>query len=94
MLFAIGLKDALECPFALLENKASVEIGGNRDLMFDLFLYEFLDAAKGVPIQVAFRYDRGNWRIAMDYKSRQTPLTFLPYWTGSRLVNDIAVVAS
>jgi hypothetical protein len=54
-----------------------------------MFLNEFLDAAKGVPIQAAFRYDRGNWRIAMNYKSRQTPLTFLPYWTGSRLVNDI-----
>src|SRR5437588_8754193 len=25
----------------------------------------------------------------MNYKTRQTPLTFLPYWTGSRLVNDI-----
>ena len=25
----------------------------------------------------------------MNYKSRQTPLTFLPYWTGSRLVNHI-----
>jgi hypothetical protein len=25
----------------------------------------------------------------MNYKSRQTPLTFLPYWTGSRLINDI-----
>jgi hypothetical protein len=25
----------------------------------------------------------------MNYKSRQTALTFLPYWTGSRLVNDI-----
>jgi hypothetical protein len=49
LLFAIGLKDALECPFALLENKASVEIGGNRDLMFDLFLYEFLDTAKVAP---------------------------------------------
>jgi len=82
-------EDALECRFAPLENKASAEIGGNRDLVFGSFLHEFLDAAKGVPIQAAFRYDRGNWRIAMNYKSRQTPLTFLPYWTGSRLVNDI-----
>jgi hypothetical protein len=57
--------------------------------VFDVFLHEFLDAAKGVPIQTAFRYDRGNWRIAMNYKLRQTPLTFLPYWTGSGLVNDI-----
>ena len=45
--------------------------------MFDSFLCEFFDAAKGVPIQAAFRYDRGNWRIAMNYKSRQSPLTFL-----------------
>jgi len=82
-------EDALECRFTPLENKASAEIGGNRDLVFSSFLHEFLDAAKGVPIQAAFRYDRGSWRIAMNYKSRQTPLTFLPYWTGSRLVNDI-----
>jgi hypothetical protein len=95
-LFAVAIaighwpsKDALECRFAPLENKASAEIGGNRGLMFGLFRNEFLDAAKGVPIQAAFRHDRCNWRIAMNYKSRQTPLTFLPYWTGSRLVNDI-----
>jgi hypothetical protein len=72
-------EDALECRFASLENKASAEINSNRDLVFDSFLDSFLDAAKGVPIQAAFRYDRGNWRIAMNYKSRQTPLTFLPY---------------
>jgi len=82
-------EDALECRFVSLENKASAEIGGNGDLMFGSFLHEFLDAARSVPIQAAFRYDRGDWRIAMNYKSRQTPLTFLPYWTGSRLVNDI-----
>jgi hypothetical protein len=57
--------------------------------VFGAFLHELLDAARGVPIQAAFRYDRGNWRIAMNYKSRQTPLTFLPYWTGSCLVSDI-----
>jgi hypothetical protein len=82
-------EDALEYRFAPLENKASAEINSNRDLAFDVFLHEFLDAAKGVPIQAAFRYDRGNWRIAMNYKSRQTLLTFLPYWTGSRLISDI-----
>jgi hypothetical protein len=95
-LFAVAIaighwpsEDALECQFIPLENKASAEIGGNKNLVFSSFLHEFLDAAKGVPIQPAFRYDRGNWRIAMNYKSRQTPLIFLPYWTGSRLVNDI-----
>jgi hypothetical protein len=95
-LFAVAIaighwpsEDALECRFTPLENKTSAEISGNRDVVFSSFLHEFLDAAKGVPIQAAFRYDRGNWRIAMNYKSRQTPLTFLPYWTGSRLVNDI-----
>jgi hypothetical protein len=95
-LFAVAIaighwpsEDALECRFAPLENKASAEIGGNRDLRFDVFLHEFLDAAQGVPIQAAFRLDRGNWRIAMNYKSRQTPLSFLPHWTGSRLVKDI-----
>jgi hypothetical protein len=82
-------EDALECRFAPLENKANAEISGNRDLGFSSFLHEFLDAAKGVPIQAAFRLDQGNWRIAMNYKSRQTPLTFLPYWTGTRLVDDI-----
>jgi len=45
--------------FAPLENKASAEIGGNKDLVFNSFLHEFLDAAKGVPIQAAFRYYRG-----------------------------------
>jgi len=66
-LFAVAIaigywpsKDALECRFAPLENKASAEINGNRDLTFSLFLHEFLDAAKGVPIQAVFRYDRGN----------------------------------
>ena len=49
----------------------------------------FMFATKDVPIQAAFRHDRGNWRIAMNCKSRQTPLIFLPHWTGSRLVNDI-----
>jgi hypothetical protein len=95
-LFAVAIaighwpsEDALECRFTPLENKANAEIGGNKDLGFSSFLHEFLHAAKGVPIQAAFRFDRGNWRIAMNYKSRQTPLTFLPYWTGSRLVNDI-----
>jgi hypothetical protein len=95
-LFAVAIaighwpsEDALECRFTPLENKASAEIDGNRNLIFNSFLHEFLDAAKGVPIQAAFRYDRGNWRIAMNYKSRQTPLTFLPHWTGSRLVKDI-----
>ena len=53
-------KDALEYRFAPLENKASAEIGDNRDLMFDLFLHEFLDTAKVVPIQAVFPYDRGN----------------------------------
>jgi hypothetical protein len=72
-------EDALECRFTPLENKASAEINGNKDLAFGILLHEFLDAAKGVPIQAAFRLDRGNWRIAMNYKSRQTPLTFLPY---------------
>ena len=53
-------EDALECRFVSLENKASAEIGGNRDLVFGSFLHEFLDAAKGVPIQAAFRYDGGH----------------------------------
>jgi len=95
-LFAVAIaigywpfEDALECRFIPLENKASAEIGGKKELEFNSFLNEFLDAAKAVPIQAAFRYDRGNWRIAMNYKSRQTPLTFLPYWTERRLVNDI-----
>lgn len=82
-------EDALECRFTPLENKTNAEIGGNKDLVFSAFMNEFLDAVQSVPIQAAFRYDRGNWRIAMNYKSRQTPLTFLPYWTGSRIVNDI-----
>jgi hypothetical protein len=50
-------EDALECRFAPLENKASAEISGNREVMFSSFLYEFLDAARSVPIQAAFRYD-------------------------------------
>jgi hypothetical protein len=53
-------EDALECRFTPLENKINAEIGSNRDLMFDLFLHEFLNTAKGVPIQAVFRYDRGN----------------------------------
>jgi hypothetical protein len=95
-LFAVAIaighwpsEDALECRFTPLENKASAEISGNKDIFFHLFLDEFLDAAKGVPIEAAFRYDRGNWRVAMNHKTRQTPLIFLPYWTGRRLVNDI-----
>jgi hypothetical protein len=95
-LFAVAIaigywpsEDALECRFTSLENKASAEIGGNRDLVFSSFPREFLDAAKGVPIQAVFRQDPGNWRIATNYKSRQTPLSFLPHWTGSRLVKDI-----
>jgi hypothetical protein len=63
-------EDALECRFAPLESKASAEISSNRDLVFGIFFHEFLNATKGVPIQAAFRYDRGNWRIAMNYKSR------------------------
>ena len=82
-------KDALECRFTPLENKTAAEINSNGDLTFNSFLNEFLDAAKSIPIQAAFRYDRGDWRIAMNYKSRQTPLTFLPHWTGIRPVNDI-----
>jgi hypothetical protein len=82
-------EDALECRFTPLENKAGAEIGGNEEMVFSSFLNRFLNAAKAVPIQAAFRDDLGNWRIAMNYKSRQTPLTFLPYWTGSRLVKDI-----
>jgi hypothetical protein len=39
-------EDALECRFAPLENKANAEIGGNRDLVFDVFLHEFLDGPK------------------------------------------------
>jgi hypothetical protein len=100
-LFAVAIavghwpsEDALECQFIPLENKASAEIGGNNELVFSSFVNKFLDAAKGVPIEPAFRFDRGNWRIgnwriATNYKSRQTPLIFLPYWTGTRLVNDI-----
>jgi hypothetical protein len=82
-------EDALECRFTPLENKASAEISGNKDIFFHSFLDEFLDAAKGVPIEAAFRYDQGNWRVAMNHKSRQTPLIFLPHWTGRRPINDI-----
>jgi hypothetical protein len=43
-------EDALKCRFAPLENKASAEINSNRDLVFNIFLHEFLNAAKGVFI--------------------------------------------
>jgi hypothetical protein len=46
------------------------EIDGNSDLVFSSFLRKFLDAAKGVLIQAAFRQDLVNWRIATNYKSR------------------------
>jgi hypothetical protein len=53
-------EDALECRFEPLENKASAEVGSNEEVVFGSFLNKFLDAAKAVPIQAAFRLDRGN----------------------------------
>jgi hypothetical protein len=46
--------------FISLENKASAETNGNKDLAFGVFLHEFLNAVKGVLIRAAFRDDRGN----------------------------------
>lgn len=82
--------EAKEPIYISLDTQTTLTLSGNKSYAYGAFLGEFITATEAAGLNSPYRFDRGEWCVAINHMTKDKSLIILPKWSmATREVREV-----